>query len=265
MSRLLLTIVMGFFLMSAASAQTPSPEALKDLAPTGKLRVAINLGNSVLAQKDEKTGELKGISVDLAKEVSKRASLPIELIPFPAAGKVFEALKDRTWDMAFLAIEPVRAAEIEFTEPYVIIEGKYMVPKDSALKTIADVDQKGVRIAVGPGSAYDLYLTRTLKNATLVRAEMGGGEALLKLFEREKLEAVGGVKQPLEAYAATHPEVRMIDGAFMDIRQAMGVPKGRVAAAKYLSSFIEEMKKSGFVAEGLKRSGQVATVAPPAK
>ena len=168
-------------------------------------------------------------------------------------------------DVAFIAIEPVRAAEIEFTAPYVIIEGTYMVPMNSPLKTVTDVDRPGVRIAVGRGAAYDLYLTRTLKDATLVRAEGGGGSALIEAFVTEKLEAAAGVRQALEAYAKTHPEVMVMQDKFMEIRQAMGVPKGRTAGAKYLSAFVEDMKTSGFVADALKRSNQSATVAPPAK
>ena len=240
-------------------------DALKDLAPTGKLRAAINLGNSVLAQKDAATGQPKGITPDLARELGKRLGVPVELITYDAAGKVFDAANTGAWDIAFVAIEPVRAAVIEFSAPYVIIEGTYMVPKDSPLKVIADVDRPGVRIAVGLKSAYDLYLTRTIKNATVVRASAGGGRAMIDMFVNDKLEAAAGVKQPLVAYAKDHPEVRVMDGHFMEIQQAMGTPKGRTAGAAYLRAFVEEMKASGFVAEALKRSGQTAAVAPPAK
>jgi polar amino acid transport system substrate-binding protein len=248
-----------------ASAQSPvPPDAARELAPTGKLRAAINFGNAVLAQRDA-GGEPRGVTVDLARELARRAGVPLELVPFEAAGKVFEALKADAWDIAFLAIEPVRAAEIDFSPPYVLIEGTYMVPADSPLKTIADVDRPGVRIAVGRASAYDLYLTRTLKNATIVRAQTGGGRAMIDLFLAEKLEAAAGVKQPLVAYAKTDPSVRVMDGRFMEIQQAMGTPKGRDAAARYLRGFVEEMKASGFVADALKRSNQPdAAVAPPA-
>jgi polar amino acid transport system substrate-binding protein len=167
------------------------------------------------------------------------------------------------WDIAFLAVEPVRAAEIDFTAPYVLIEGTYMVPKDSALKRIEDVDKAGIRIAVATGSAYDLYLTRTIKNATLVRAPTGPDA--LNMFVREKLEAAGGVKQPLVEFAASNPGVQVLDGRFMAIQQAMGMPKGRSKAHAYLQAFIEEMKASGFCAQALKRSNQPdAVVAPPA-
>jgi polar amino acid transport system substrate-binding protein len=243
---------------------TVSADVVKDLAPTGKLRAAINLGNMVLAQKNAASGELGGVTVDLARELGRRLAVPVELVPFDAAGKVFEALKSGAWDIAFLAIEPVRAAEISFTAPYVIIEGVYMVPADSPLRAVADVDREGVRIAVNKGSAYDLYLTRTLKHATLVRGESG-----TDLLLNDKLEAAAGVKQPLVEFAKSNSKVRIMPGRFMEIRQAMGTPRvrlaGRDAAPRYLHAFVEEMKASGFVAKALERSHQPdAAVAPPA-
>jgi polar amino acid transport system substrate-binding protein len=239
-----------------------SSDIVKEFAPTGTLRAAINQGNIVLAQKGP-NGEALGITVDLARALAKRLGVPIELITFDAAGKVFEALKRGVWDIAFLAVEPVRAAEIDFTAPYVLIEGTYMVPKDSRLQKIEDVDAAGVRIAVATGSAYDLYLSRTIKNATLTRAPTG--PEAMAMFVRDKLEACGGVKQPLVEFAAKNPGVRVIDGRFMAIQQAMGMPKGRARAHAYLQGFIEEMKASGFCADALKRSNQPdAVVAPKA-
>jgi polar amino acid transport system substrate-binding protein len=233
---------------------------VKDLAPAGKLRVAINLGNMVLAQTDPTSGQPKGITVDLARELGRRLGVPVELVCFDAAGKAFDALKTGILDIVFLAIEPVRAAEIAFSPPYVIIEGVYMVPKDSPLKTIADVDCDGVRVGVNKGSAYDLFLTRTLKHATLVRGESGAD-----LFMKERLDAAAGVKQPLVLFAERNSGVRLMDGRFMEIQQAMGTPNGRDLGAKYLRGFVEEMKANGFVAEALKRSNQPdAAVAPPA-
>ena len=250
--------------VSALAQSSVSPDVLKDLAPTGKLRAAINLGNGVLAQQDGATGKPKGITPDLAAELGRRLGVPVELVVYQAAGKVFDAVKEGAWDISFVAIEPVRAAEIEFSAAYVIIEGTYLVRTDSPLKAIADVDRSGVRIAVGLGSAYDLYLTRTLKNATLVRAPVGGGRAMIEMFVNDKLEVAAGVKQPLVAYAGDHPEMRVMDGYFMEIQQAMGTPKGRLAGAAYLRTFVEEMKASGFVADAIKRSNQSAAVAPTA-
>lgn len=245
-------------------AQTGAPAAVvKELASTGKLRAGINLGNAVLAQKSA-SGELGGVSVDLARELGKRLGVPVELVPFQAAGRSFAAMAKGQLDIAFFAIEPKRAAEVAFSPPYVVIEGAYMVPKESPLKTPADVDRPGIRVGVGLGSAYDLYLTRTLKNATIVRAKVGGGQASIDLFYAEKLDAAAGVRQPLDAHAKTDPNVRVMEQRFMEIRQAMGLPQGRPLAARYVRDFIEDMKKSGFVAAALKRSNQDAMVAPPA-
>jgi polar amino acid transport system substrate-binding protein len=255
--------ILAALLLSAttAFAQAPSPDVLKDLAPTGKLRAAINYGNGVLAQKGA-DGTPRGVSADLSRELAKRLGVSIEFVTFEAAGKAFEAAKANAIDVLFVAIEPVRAAEVEFTPPYVLIEGTYMVLKDSPLQTVADVDQPGQRIAVGENSAYDLYLTRTLKHAKLLRTP-GGCCKNIELFRAEKLDAVAGVRQPLEDYAKQHADVRVMKQAFQQIRQAMGTPKGRLAGAAYLRGFIEEMKASGFVADALKRSNQPdAQVAP---
>lgn len=237
-----------------------SRDVVKDLAPTGKVRAAINFGNAVLAQKDSATGEPRGVSVDLARELGRRVGLPVELVTFDAAGKVFEAIKAGAWDIAFLAIDPARAAEISFTAPYVVIEGTYLVRADSPLRTIEDVDREGVRVAVGKNAAYDLYLTRTLKHAQLIRASTSPGA--IELFLTDQLEAAAGVKQPLVEFAKANPNVRVMEGRFMVIDQAMGTPKDREVGARYLGIYVEEMKATGFVAEALRRSGVDATVAP---
>ena len=187
--------------------------------------------------------------------------MPVDLVIFDGAGKAFDALKS-SLDIGFLAIEPVRAAEVDFTAPYVLIEGTYMVPQDSPLKAVEDVDRAGVRIAIGRGSAYDLYLTRTLKNATLVRAATGGCCAMIDLFRAEKLDAVAGVRQTLMMGAAKQQGLRVMGDAFQVIRQASGVPKGRDAAARYLSGFIDEMKANGFVKRALEASGNGDVTVP---
>ena len=233
-------------------------EVLKDLAPTGTLRASINLGNIVLANgSPDNPG---GVTPELARELAKRLGVPSALTCFDAAGKAFEAMKAGKVDIVFLAIEPVRAAEIEFTAPYVIIEGCYAVLRDSPLKTPAEVDKPGIRISVNVNSAYDLFLTRNLKHATLVRSEDGA-----EMFLKEKLEAAGGVKQALQQFIKANPNVRLIEPRFMEIRQAMGTAKGKLAGAAYLREFVEELKASGFCADALKRSNQPdAQVAPKA-
>ncbi len=245
-------------------ANTPSPDIVKALAPTGKLRVAMNFGNSVLAQKDPTTGDARGVSAELARALAKRLGLQIEFTGFDAAGKVTDAAKQGGLDIVFLAIDPVRGEGIDFTGPYVVIEGIYVVPGSSSLRAVEEVDREGVRIAVARGSAYDLYLTRAIKKAQLVRKE--SGPEAMAMFLRDKLEAAAGVKQPMVAFVKQNPETRAIPGRFMAIEQAMGTIRGRPAAAvRYLKEFVEEMKASGFVANALKNSGQGdAAVAPPA-
>jgi polar amino acid transport system substrate-binding protein len=256
-------LLMSFTFFNVTSAMADNPDVVKILAPTGKLRVAINFGNTVLAQRDPATGEPRGISAELARELAKRLGVGIEFVAFDAAGKVTDAVRQGVWDIAFLAVDPVRGAEIDFTAPYVLIEGTYMVPKESTLQTIEDVDRDGTRIAVGRGSAYDLYLTRALKHAKLMRGE--GPAASIRMFVADKLEATAGVKQPLVAYAETDPNVRIIPGRFMSIEQAMATPKGRDGAVPFLKKYVEEMKASGFVAKVLNATGQAdAAVAPPA-
>jgi polar amino acid transport system substrate-binding protein len=236
-------------------------DVVQDIAPTGKLRAAINVSNIVLAQRDPAGGDPHGVTVDLARELARRLGLPIELVIFPSAGRVTDALATGAWDVAFLANEPVRAAMIDFTAPYVLIEGTYMVPLHSPLETIADVDRSGVRIAVARGSAYDLYLSRTLKNATLVH--YATASLAVPQFVADGLEAAAGVRQPLLLFAKTHPDVRVMDGRFQLIEEAMGIPRGRSVAMPYLRAFVEEMKATGFVAQALERSSQPdATVAP---
>ncbi|MDB6090510.1 MAG: hypothetical protein JWN85_3294 [Gammaproteobacteria bacterium] len=236
---------------------------LADLTHEGRLVAALNHGNIVLVQRDAATGEPRGVAPDLARELARRLGVELEFVHFDSARKVFETVAAGAWDVAFLAIDPLRAAGIAFTAPYVIIEGSYLVRDDSPLRTIADVDRPGVRVTAGLGTAYDLYLTRELQHAQLVRAP-NSAEAI-ELFVGQRLEAAAGVRQPLVAFAANHPHLRVIEGSFTKIEQAMGTAKHRVAGAAYLRGFIEEMKASGFIANALHASNQHdAAVAPPA-
>jgi polar amino acid transport system substrate-binding protein len=245
----------------AVTAPDQRAGAVAELGATGKLRAAINFGNPILASRGA-GGEPQGVSVDLAREAARRLGLPIELILFNSAGTVVEAVKARQVDLAFVAIDPVRGADMEYTAPYVIIEGAYMVRNSSPLLRNEEVDRPGTRVAVGRGSAYDLFLTRELKSATLVRAPTS--PEVTDLFLAQNLEVAAGVKQQLEADARRVGGVRLLPGRFMVIEQAMGVPKGRTAAQSWLSAFIEELKASGFVAASLERHGiKGAAVAPP--
>jgi polar amino acid transport system substrate-binding protein len=252
----------GGLLLAGCASTRPDPRvaAKAELGATGKLRAAINFGNPILANKDA-AGEPRGVSVDLAREAARRLDLPVELVLFNSAGNVVEAVKARQVDLAFVAIDPVRAADMEYTAPYVVIEGAYLVRTSSPLQRNEEVDRPGARVAVGRGSAYDLFLTRELKSASLVRAPTS--PEVTDLFLAQNLEVAAGVKQQLEADARRVGGVRLLPGRFMVIEQAMGVPKGRTAAQAWLSGFIEEMKASGFVADSLKKHGiEGAGVAP---
>jgi polar amino acid transport system substrate-binding protein len=256
------TVILILLTSCATTSQMP-PAARSDLAPTGTLRAAINLGNPILASKDPSTGEPRGVSVDLSRELARRLGVPVQFVTYDAAGKVVEGLKSGAWDVAYLAIDPERAVDISYTAAYVQIEGAYLVLQGSPIASNADVDREGVRVVVGAGSAYDLFLTRNVKHAKIVRAPTS--PAVTDLFIAQKLEAAAGVRQQLEADARRIPGLRVLAGRFMVINQAMGTPRGRDAGAKYLREFIEEMKSSGFVADALERHAiEGATVAPRA-
>jgi polar amino acid transport system substrate-binding protein len=230
-----------------------------DLAPTGVLRAAVNLGNPVLAHGTPDAPG--GVTVDLAREVAARLDVPVEFVCFDAARKSFEALTSDAADLCFLAIEPARAASVAFTAPYVVIEGVYVVPEDSPFGSPTDVDRPGVRIGVKQGSAYDLFLTRTLAHATVVRGPDG-----VVAFEEQGLEVAAGIRQPMTAYVAGHPGTRVLPERFMQIQQAVGTtPARRPATVAFLRELVEELKANGFVADALRRANQPdATVAPPA-
>jgi polar amino acid transport system substrate-binding protein len=230
--------------------------------PTGTLRAAINLGNPILAGTDADSGRPRGVSVDLARAFADRLGVPIELVAFDAAGKSVEAVAGNRADIGFFAVDPLRAAHIAFTAPYVLIEGCYLVREASPIRVRGDVDRAGHRVAVGAGSAYDLFLSRELKHASIVRAPTS--PAVMAAFVEQDLEVAAGVKQQLQADMRQVPGLRLLDGRFMVIRQAMGAPKARGAeAAAFLAAFVEAMKASGFVAEALARHRiDGASVAP---
>lgn len=230
-----------------------SPAVLEDLAPGGVLRAAINFGNPVLAQQGE-DGSPQGVSVALAMALAQELGVRLDMVIYDAAGKVFAALEEGVWTVAFLAIEPVREQQIAFSEPYVIIEGTYLVAADSPFVAVEDLDQPGLRLAVGQGAAYDLFLARTLKHAQLMRAPTSA--AAVELFFEKGLDAAAGVRQPLQKVADADRRYRVLEGAFTAIRQAMAVPRERTAGAAYVRAFVERKKAEGFVHDALKASGQ---------
>lgn len=266
---LLGALAVGLPLAGCASRAggAPSAAARSELSTEGRLRVAINLGNPILASRGHHAGQPQGVSVDLAREAARRLGLPVEWVELPAAGQAVEAVRAGQVNLAFVAIDPVRGADLDYTAPYVIIEGAYLVRADSPLTRTDEVDRPGTRVVVGRGSAYDLYLTRALQQAQLVRAPTS--PAVVDQFMAEGQEVAAGVRQQLQAdmerLAATGaPALRLLPGRFVVIEQAMALPKGRPAAQAWLKAFIEEMKASGFVADSLRRHGiEGAAVAPP--
>lgn len=225
------------------------------LTENGRLRAAINLGNPVLAQR-KPNGELTGVTVALARALADQQGLPLDLVPFDGAGKVVDAAASDIWDVAFLAIDPKRAAEIAFTEPYLTIEGVFVVAASSPFLRVEDVDQQGVRVSVGRGAAYDLHLTRTLKHAELVRVPTSA-EALPH-FLSQGLEAGAGIRQPAEEFVARNPGARLIEEPFMEIRQAMTVPIAKAGTLPIVQNFIENAISSGFVTEEMSKAGGIA-------
>lgn len=259
MRPLKLLIAAAWIALLAGCASRPVPP-VAEIAPSGKLKAAINFGNPILATRLP-DGSPRGVSVDLARELGRRLGVPVELVTFTSAGQSVDAVTQGQVDIGFVAIDPVRGAGMVQTSPYVVIEGAYLVKNDSPITRNEDVDRPGIRVVVGNASAYDLYLTRELKNARLVKAPTS--PLVTDHFLAHNLEVAAGVKQQLEADARRVGGVRLLPGRFMVINQAMGLPKGRDNAARYVEAFIQEMKTSGFVAQALARHGiEGAAVAP---
>ncbi len=238
------------------------PDLVARFTPLGRLRAAINLGNPILANRDPRSGEPVGVSVDLATAFATHLGTGIELVVFDAAGKSVDAVTQEQADIGFFAVDPLRGAGIAFTAPYVLIEGCYLVTEASPIRANAEVDRAGHVVVVGKGSAYDLHLTRELKHASIVRSPTS--PTVVDTFVSQKADVAAGVKQQLEIDARRIGGLRMLEGRFMVIQQAMGTPKGRgPEAAQCLARFVEEMKRSGFIAASLARHGIYgASVAP---
>lgn len=229
-----------------------TPAVRADLAPGGKIRAGINYGNFILATKNPATGESRGVAVDLLTELGRRLGVPVEIVAYDSVGAMVDAAKTGAWDIAFLGSEPAREREISFTAAYLEIEATYLVPAGSRLQAIADVDQAGVRIAASARANYELFLTRTLQRAELVRAP--GGEAF-DLLVKGDVHALAGLRQGLIGLAEKLPGSRILDGRFMGVQQSIGVPKARDGGLVYLRGFVEDAKASGLVARAIERTG----------
>ena len=246
---------------SCASTLSVSPEARTQLAPGGKLRAAINFGNPVLAVKDPKTGELRGVTVELSRELARRIGATVELVGYDTVAKLVDGLKGGEWDVAFLAVDPARAGDAAFTAPYMEVEVTYLVPSPSDIRNASQVDRPAVRIAVQARNAADLFLARELKHASLVRAaDEAGAFGILKAGSAE---AYASNRQRLLSVVDTNPGYRVVDGRFSAILHAAAVPSARIAAAIYLRGFIEDVKASGFVQRAIDESGVRGVVVAP--
>ncbi len=243
-------------LVIAACATSPAvPDAARsELAPTGKLRAGMNLGNALFTTKDSATGELRGVSVDLMRELASRLGVPVDFVVHATPGDVADAADKGTWDVAILAIEQARAQKIAFSPAMTEIEATYVVHKNSALLSVAQVDTSGIRISVPEKAGYELYLTRTLRNATLIRTK--GFRASIDLFNERRADALAGLKPTLLESMDKIPDARFIEGKFMTVNHGLGTPRDRHAAAEYLKAFVEEMNASGFVARSIERHGE---------
>ena len=239
---------------------TDKTAIIQELAPTGTLRVAVNTSNGVLVQLAE-DGTIMGIVSVLGPELARSLDLPVQLIPYKRPSDVFEDVANNAWDVCFLAIEPERAAEISFTKPYVEIDGTFLVLENSPHHHATEMDRPGIRIGVGKGSAYELFLSRTYKQASLDKtaSASSSGETL----QRGELDAIAGVRQALDKMAAKFGGMRVMEDRFMAIGQAAGVPKGRPVAHAYLESFIAAAKASGLTKRALAESGQDPRCAAP--
>ena len=241
----------------------PSAAARSELAPTGKLRVGVNMSNFLLTRTDAATQQPAGVAVDLGHELGRRLGVPVEIVPYPNPGALADDAKSGKWDVGFLGAEPQRANEIDFTAAYVEIEATYLVPPGSQIKAVEEVDRDGVRISVPERSAYELYLTRSLKHAQLVREK--GADNAFKRFADDKLDALAGLRPRLVTDHEKLPGSRLLEGRFTAVQQAVGTPKGRSAGAQYLREFVEDIKASGLVARTIESNGvRGLTVAPAA-
>ncbi len=239
-----------------------SAEEKKELAPGGAIRIGLNYQNFLLVLRDRPDGTPTGIAPDLGRELARRAGLPVQFIRYDTAGKAADAVKSLEWDVAFLGAEPKRANDIAFSAAYLEIPITFLVPAGSPIRSVEEVDRKGVRVAVSEKSAYDLYLTRTFRHAQIVRAP--GIEASFKAFVEQKLEALGGLKPRLVADAEELAGSRVLEGQISAVQQSVGTPKARTHAAAFLRRFVDDIKAEGLVARLIQTHGvRGVTVAPP--
>lgn len=239
-----------------------TPAVRADLAPSGKLRAGINYGNFILATKDRTTGESRGVAVDLLHEIGRRLGVPVEIVSYDSVAVMGDAAPTGVWDIAFLGSDPQREALMTFTAAYLEIEATYLVPAGSPLRTAADVDREGVRVAAPARANYELFLSRNLKRARLVSAQ--GADAAFDLLATGQVEALAGLTQALLGLMPKLPGSRIVDGRFMGVQQSIAVPKGHDAGVTYLRRVVEDAKASGLVARAIERTGAKGVSVAPA-
>jgi len=258
------TGLVGVILLASGAMADITPAVRADLAPTGTLRAAINYGNFILATKDKATGESRGVAVDLMQEIGKRLGVPVEIVAYDSVAVMGDAAPSGVWDIAFLGSDPAREKLMSFTAAYLEIDATYLVPGASPLRTAADVDREGVRVAAPARANYELYLSRHLKRAQLMSTQ--GADAAFELLATGKVEALAGLTQGLLGLAPKLPGSRLVEGRFMGVQQSIAVPKGKDAGLQYLRHVVEDAKKSGLVARAIDSTGaKGVSVAPPAK
>jgi polar amino acid transport system substrate-binding protein len=241
-----------------------TPAVRADLAPTGTLRAAINYGNFILATKDPATGQSRGVAIDLAQELAGRLGVPVEIVAYDSVAVMGDAAPSGVWDIAFLGSDPQREALMSFTPAYLEIEATYLVPGPSPLRTAAEVDREGVRVAAPARANYELFLGRSLKRAQLVST--AGAAAAFDLLLTGQADALAGLTQALHERAAQLPGSRIVEGRFMGVQQSIAVPRGREAGLAYLRRVVEDAKASGLVARAIEKTGaRGVSVAPAAK
>jgi len=246
------------------SQTTPAPAVRTDLAPTGKIRAAINYGNFILATKDKATGESKGVAIDLARELGERLGVPVDLVAYDSVAVMVDHAKTNAWDIAFLGSDPQREKLMSFTAAYLEIEATYLVRSDSPLRTAAEVDRAGLKVAAPSRANYELFLSRTLRHARLVST--AGADAAFDLLVKREVDALAGLTQALHDRLPHLPGARILEGRFMGVQQSFAVPRGRDAGLAFLRRVVEDAKASGLVARAIERTGaRGVSVAPPAK
>jgi len=234
-----------------------------ELAPTGVLRAAINMGNFLLVTGKTSSGDPEGVSPDVAREIAARLGVPVKYLPYARPGELADDAEKGLWDIGLIGAEPQRAAVINFTAAYCEIEATYLVPAGSSIRNVAEVDQPGKRVAVTARSAYGLWLENNVKQAQLLQFD--SADAALKEFDGGKAEAYAGLRPGLLAVAQARPGSRILDGQFTAVQQAVGTPRKNTAGAAFLRDFVEEAKKTGLIAQLIERHGVVGrlSVAPP--